>query len=224
MKDSNLTKFIALPQRQKKFAKTKLALLKAFTRELSSKDFSSIVIKDLCLAAEVSEPTFYNYFTSKSHILLYYIQIWSVEMGILAPEFEASQGSNLQLIKGIFTKSYEGMAQKPHLTQAILSDPISFGANADPHKITDAEKWLYFPENKGVETIEAMGLTGLLPPLIKKAVDRGELPKDTDQNLLFLLLSSLFFGTALILIQNNPASMPDLIASELDYLFARIGV
>ncbi|MDX2471640.1 MAG: TetR/AcrR family transcriptional regulator [SAR324 cluster bacterium] len=222
MKTLNHSKYLALPQRQKKFAKTKIALLQAFTKELTTKNLASIFIKDLCLEAEVSEPTFYNYFTSKQHILLYYIQVWSIEMGILAHSLEAKQSSNLQVIRDIFTTTYKDMVANPQITLEVIAFEASTRESVRPHEITLAEKWLYFPKDDAVEKILGMGLKGLLPPLIKKAVDSGELPRDTDQKLLFLLLCSLFFGTSLILIKNNPDKLPELIASELDFIFSKV--
>ena len=47
MKTENINKFNDLPQRQKKYAKTKLALLNALLNELERKSLSEIMIKEL---------------------------------------------------------------------------------------------------------------------------------------------------------------------------------
>lgn len=57
-----------IPQKEKKFARTKIALLNALISAMGKKSFAEIKIKDLCLTAEISEPTFYNYFTEKNHL------------------------------------------------------------------------------------------------------------------------------------------------------------
>ena len=62
---TNTERFNALPQRQKKSARTRIALLDALLEELDSQPLAQIRIKDLTRRADVSEPTFFNYFDTK---------------------------------------------------------------------------------------------------------------------------------------------------------------
>lgn len=221
MKTKNIEKYNALPQRQKKYAKTKTALLTAMLDELESKPLSEVMIKHLAQKAEVSEPTFFNYFDSKSDMLVYFIQMWSIEMQALAAECEKDATSSVETIKKIFAKTTQQITMHPQIMREI----ISFQAQhtiTKVHEITNAEKWYFFQDVQNVEMLEGRGLESILPPLIDRAIKDKEIASDTDANLLFLMLSSLFMGTSLIILKQSPEQLPMLLEAELDLLFERI--
>ncbi len=220
MKTKNLKKFDNLPQRQKKSAKTKVALLNALLKELETKPLSKIMIKDLALLAEVSEPTFFNYFDSKEHMLVYFIQIWSIQMNGMAKECENKNSSYLKTIKDIFIKSADEMILHPQIMLEIVSFQTK-STKPKLHDISIGEKWLFFPDIDSVEALEGAGLETILPPLIQQAKENGELTKETDTKLLFLTLSSLFFGTSLLLLKSEPKSLSLAYESQLDLIFCK---
>ena len=214
----NTKKLNSLPLREKKYAKTKIALLNALLDELDKKALASIKIKELAFLAEVSEPTFFNYFESKQHILVYFIQIWAVEMNGIALQSEAKHNSYMEIVKDIFHQTAEQIAKHPQ----IMLEIIAFHAQKitlTPHTITSAEKWLFFPTIDEVETLDGKGLESILPPLISKMIDAKELPKTTDPQHLFLTLSSLFFGTALLVLKESPQAYPMLLDEQINQLF-----
>jgi AcrR family transcriptional regulator len=214
----NKKKLNTLPQREKKYAKTKIALLNALLDELDSKELSAIKIKDLAALAEVSEPTFFNYFDSKLHMLVYFIQMWSVEMNAIALTSAAEHTSYIETIKDIFRQTAKAITKHPQIMLEIIAFHAQ-GAKPIPHKITSAEKWLFFPDIDEVENIEGMGLESILPPLIKKAKDTQELDTSTNEEQLFLTLSSLFFGTSLLLLKDAPKAYPLALETQLSQLF-----
>jgi len=214
----NKKKLNNLPQREKKYAKTKIALLNALLDELESKELSIIKIKELANLAEVSEPTFFNYFDSKLHMLVYFIQLWSVEMNAIAIKSEARHGSYIEIIKDIFAQTAKEISQHPQIMLEIISFHAK-GAKLKPHALTSAEKWLFFPDIDDVENIEGMGLESILPPLITKAIEAKELSVKTNQEQLFLTLSSLFFGSALLLLKDSPQAYPFVLKNQLNQLF-----
>ena len=218
MKTTNITKFNDLPQRQKKYAKTKIALLNALLNELETKPISEIMIKDLAKNAEVSEPTFFNYFDSKLDMLVYFIQLWSIEMNALAQSSELQSNSYVQTIKDIFKQTSLEITKNSQLMLEIIAFQAQ-GLKPNPHSITKAEKWLFFPNISEVENIEGMGLESILPPLIAKAIQSEELDKSTNVQLLFLTLSSLFFGTALLLLKDSAKAYPSFLEEQLNQLF-----
>ena len=176
------------------------------------------MIKELAENAEVSEPTFFNYFDSKSDMLVYYIQLWSVEMNALALSSELECNTYIETIKDIFKQTSLKITSNPQLMLEIIAFQAQ-GAKVKPHNITDAEKWFYCPKIKEIEKIEGMGLETILPPLITKAVNKGELDESIDTELLFLTLSSLFFGTALLMLNKSPESYPMYLEAQLNQLF-----
>lgn len=218
MKTKNKEKFNQLPQREKKYAKTKIALLNALMNELEKKSLSSIKIKELADLADVSEPTFFNYFDSKAHILVYYIQMWSIDMNTLAVKSEVKHSSYIETIKDIFRVTSKQIAQQPQIMLEIISFQ-SQGLILNPHTISAAEKWIFFPEVDDIEVIEGLGLESILPPLISKALEAKEIPQETDKELLFLTLSSLFFGTALLILKRSPESYERYLEAQMTLIF-----
>lgn len=221
MKTKNLEKFNHLPQRQKKYAKTKTALLHALLKALETQKLSEIKIKSLVQKAEVSEPTFFNYFESKSDMLVYAIQMWSIEMNALAIACEKEATSYKVTIKNILRNTAEQIAAHPQIMREILSFQAQQNS-CKVHEISDAEKWCFFPDIEGVEAIEGRGLESILPPLIEKMIAHNEIEPAIDPQLLFLMLASLFFGTSLLMLQKSPEHLPVSLEAQLDLLFEKI--
>ena len=221
MKTKNREKLNSLPQRQKKYAKTKTALLHALLDALEIQSLSEVKISSLAQKAEVSEPTFFNYFDSKSDMLVYAIQMWSIEMNALAMACEKEATSYKESIKNIFVNTAEQIAAHPQIMREILSFQAQ-QKSCKVHEISDAEKWCFFPEIEGVEAIEGKGIESILPPLIEKMIANDEIERTIDPQLLFLMLSSLFFGTSLVMLQSSPEHLPMMLEAELNLLFERM--
>jgi len=219
---TNTQQFDALPLRQKKYARTKLAILHAMLEMLESQSLASVHIRDLCNQAEISEPTFFNYFKSKPHILLYFIQIWSLEMQVLAIKMERASVDYTQTIQNILIQTARDISAHPQIMLEIIAFQAQ-GFELPLHEITDAEKWLYFSDVEDIESIHGAGIESILPPLIHKAVAHHELPKETDEELLFLTLSSLFFGASLLILHQDPKALPGLLEAELETIFRGAG-
>ncbi|WP_428738776.1 TetR/AcrR family transcriptional regulator [Sulfurimonas sp.] len=218
MKTKNIDKFNKLTQREKKYIKTKVTLLNVFLKELETNSLSAIMIKDIASKAEVSEPTFFNYFDSKQDLLVYFIQIWSIEMNVISKKYENVSISSLDTIKDIFLYTAKNMLKNPQLMLEI----ISFQAQSKiskVHQITNGEKWYFFQDIEYVEELDTFGLESIIPPLIQKAINARELPKGTDTELLFLTLSSLFFGTSLILLKKDPNMLVKMFEKEIINVF-----
>ena len=58
--------------REKKHARTKIAIMNAFIKRLEKTRFDDISIREICKSVEVSEGTFFNYFSEKIDIINYY--------------------------------------------------------------------------------------------------------------------------------------------------------
>ena len=208
---TNIQKFQQLRQREKKRAQTKVALLNALLRRLDERDLTSIKIKDLARDAGVSEPTFFNYFVSKEHILEYFIEVWSVEVSLIAKNFASDDP--VQAIQTLFVKSAEAIAAHPQVMLEIIAHRTR-SLGLPKHTLSDAEKWLLFPNEEGVEKIEGGGINAVLPPLIEQAVTQGALTCEGRK--LFLHLSALFFGAALLVLPQTPSAYPGALQALVE--------
>jgi AcrR family transcriptional regulator len=69
-----------LSLRERKYAQTKVNLLRTTVAKLNEKRLDEISVRELCDEVFISEATFFNYFPQKSDLLVYYIKLWSLEM------------------------------------------------------------------------------------------------------------------------------------------------
>ena len=214
----NRDKIEALSQRERKYAVTKTDLLKALLEELETKTLSQVRIRDLAKKAKISEPTFFNYFSSKQDMLYYFIQMWATEMNVIAKQALKESNSYIEAISAIFSSSAIEIAEHPQIMLEIIAFHTQ-KSNVKAHTVSDAEKWLFFTEIEGIEEFADGGIETIVPPLLVKAVESGELPEDIDIQRLFLTLSSLFFGSALLLLNESPEVYPTLLNQQIEALF-----
>lgn len=216
---SNRDAFDRLPLRQRKYARTKLGLLDATLGALREHPLEEVPVKALCEVASISEASFFNYFPRKTDLLVYYIQLWSIEMAWYARQFAEARGG-LAAIEEIFAMTAQRVAENPApmgeivAGQARMTEPPKF---AD---VTLAERLLAFPDLDGVEDLEGEGLDTLLPPLIERAVKAGELPKKTDRQAALIALAGIFLGLPVVLRRSPPSALGQAYHVQLQLLWA----
>ena len=65
--------------RERKFARTRLALAEIVTHHLENAPLEALSVKALCERAQISEATFFNYFQKKEAIVLYLDRLSTLE-------------------------------------------------------------------------------------------------------------------------------------------------
>ncbi len=210
------------PLRQRKYARTKLALLEAFTARLGTQTYEAVRIKDLCAAADISEASFFNYFQRKEDLLDYFIQVWSLSVGWHARKVLAEHGA-LAAIEDVFVRTAADISQHPR----VMAEIVVFQARREtphaPSDLTLAERLLAYPALEGIESVPARGLDAIFPELIGAAKTLGQLPADADGDFLFVNLATMFFGAPLVLRATNPAAVGELWRAQLAQLFRAVG-
>ena len=98
---TNADAFDALPLRQRKFARTKLGLLEAAMAAIRDRPLDEVTVRELCEAVEISPAGFFNYFPKKTDLLVYYVQLWSIEMAWHGRRL-AEQRGGLAAIEEVF--------------------------------------------------------------------------------------------------------------------------
>ncbi len=214
--------FDDLPLRQRKYARTRLALLGALTAQLETHTYEAVRIRDLCATAEISEASFFNHFERKEDLLVYFIQVWSLSVGWHAQRILAERGA-LAAIGDVFARTAADIKAHPR----VMSEVIAFQARMEvPPALRDltlAERLAAYPDLPGIEGLPARGLDAILPDLLDAAKTCGELPRDANTEFLFLNLSSIFFGTPVILRQSAPETLGPAWQAQLDMIFRAAG-
>lgn len=214
-----MTRLQDLPLRQRKQAQTRLALLHAVLARLDgTRTLEDINVRELCAEASISEASFFNYFPKKTDLLEYFIRLWSLELAWRV-RHELADKTAREAIEAIFTSTARQSGEHP----GVMAEIIAFQARqTEPEgmELELADRLAAYPDRPGIEDVPAIGLDGLLPQLIARAIDRGELPASTDRTAALLALTSVFFGVPLILQRQAPALIEPVYRQQLALVWA----
>ncbi len=207
--------------RERKHAQTKLALLRSAIEKLKEKPLDEITVKEICNELPVSEVTFYNYYPTKQDLIHFHLKLWSVEVTHHLTS-ECGPDAGLSAIEAFFAFNAERMQEHPTLVREIITkiaradNPPSLGA------ITKAELEHAFPDEPAMKDTGFTELPDILRPYVANAIHRGELPKNTDQELVLNLLCTMFMGLLLTFPVAKGKNLADLYRQQLDLLWAGI--
>lgn len=205
--------------RQRKIAKAKLALLAAAIRTLDHAPLETIRVKDLCAEAEVSEASFFNYFPQKTDLLVFFVQLWSLEMAWHARRLGRESGG-LAAIEGIFSITAARMMQHPNVMAEIIAFQARTPGAVTPAPLAAAERVVAFPQFDDTASLPTDGLHDLLPPLFEQAIAAGELPRTTDRARAVVAAASIFFAVPIVLRGGDPHDIGPTYNDQLQLLWA----
>jgi AcrR family transcriptional regulator len=205
--------------RERKHARTRLALMRAATERLEKAPLTEIAVKDVCAAAEVSEATFFNYFSTKHELLDYYLQLWLLELAWGASRSEAW---GLVLIGQLYDRVAKQFQQRPGLMAEIIAHQARQREKSALPELSAIERRLAFPDANGIEDFSAVGLDKLWLGALQQAIEAGELPPNTHLPTVMVSLVSIFYGVPLALRQGNPAAITGMYRQQLALLWAGV--
>lgn len=205
--------------RQRKFARTRLALASALSKALVKQTLSDVSVKALCREAEVSEATFFNYFPCKQGLMDYLAQLWLLELGWhMQAAAEASAG--LPAIHQLYTHNARLCASRPGLMQELIAWLARGGRLNTAIELGEFERKLAFPELTGIETTPLKGLDAWIVPQLEVAIKTGELPENTLIPTLLSMLLALIFGVPLTLLSTKPGKIADMYQHQLQLVWS----
>lgn len=212
--------FEDLPLRERKRARTRLGLLDALLSRIGPRSIEQIPVKELCSEVEISEVTFFKHFPTKSDLLTYFIQLWTIEMTWHAHQAVQVQGSGLKAISEIFTRTAQDASQNIDTMLEIIAHQARMPKDLILPGVSTAERLLRFPHFSGVEHLPSEGLEAILPRFLQVAIDHGELPAGSDIPNLTLALSCIFFGVPLCVGRLDPTAMVPLYQKQIALIWA----
>ncbi|MCO6412790.1 MAG: TetR/AcrR family transcriptional regulator [Thiogranum sp.] len=205
--------------REKKFARTRLALARALSQALTDQPLPGVSVKALCHEAEVSEATFFNYFPGKQDLMGYLAQMWLLELGWHV-QAAAAQSAGLPVIDALFAHTATTCARKPGVFRELL---VWIARGASPGQTTEisaVEKRLAFPDLEGIDAISIKGLDALLVTPLEAAIAAGDLPANTLVPALLSALLSVLLGAPLTLLSGDPRKIGAVYRQQLNLLWA----
>jgi AcrR family transcriptional regulator len=178
-----------------------------------------ISIKEICDKANISEGTFFNYFPKKQDVIKYFISNWSIDVSWHAQTVLNKTGSSIKAIETVYSRTAEQVQDNVPVIFEIIALIARTRKMIDIEDISLAEKLIAFPELKEIDKIKANNLVGVFKPLIEQAIEKEELPVDTDIEALLLALRAIFFGTTTAVTQNHANKLNDAYQYHLNILW-----
>lgn len=186
-------------KRERKTAENKQSLLRSLLERIKTKEFGDIKISDLCNDASISQASFYNYFPRKTDLLVYFVQLWSLEV-TWKVEYEL-RISGLDAIESVFCDTAKSILKHPEVMAEITSFQAKWKMTTRMPDLTVADKVLAYPAYVSVGSLPVTGLSSILTSQLKTAVRNGELPHETPIDVVLVMLDSIFFGSPMFLKQ-----------------------
>ena len=208
-----------IPLRERKFARTRLALADVTTQHLNSAPLDSLSVKSLCERVQISEATFFNYFPRKDDLVAYLDKLWTVELSWYGNQ-AAAQHQGLAVIEALFRYTAIQVQKKPGLMGEIIAYEARDREHAPRPEITRAERLMAFPDLDEIENIEVDNLEILLKTALEQAIRQCELPVNTLIPAAMIGLVSIFYGVPLAIQHSNPASIGPMYRQQLELLWA----
>lgn len=205
--------------RERKFAKTRLALAEAVTHHLEAASFDTLSVKALCERVQISEATFFNYFPKKEDLIVYLDRLWTLELNWYGRQ-AALQGKGLAVIEALFRYTSIQIQKKPGLMAEIIAHEALARERRDGPEITPAERLMAFSDLDGIAELSDESLEGLLRASLESAIEQGTLPANTAISAAMVGLVSIFYGVPLAIQHSNPAAIGAMYRQQLELLWA----
>ena len=204
--------------RERKFARTRLALAEVAAQHMQVAPFETLSVKALCERVQVSEATFFNYFPKKDDLIVYLDHLWTLELNWYGRQ-SATQHSGLAVIDAMFRYTAIQVQKKPGLMGEIIAHEARARQRASNPEITRAERLLAFPDLDGIDEMPDDSLEHILRAALQQGIDRAELPVNTAETAAMVGLVSIFYGVPLALQHSYPAAIGAMYRQQLAILW-----
>ncbi len=208
--------------RERKHAQTKIALMNAFIKRLERTRFEEISIREICKIVEVSEGTFFNYFSAKIDIIHYYSSLVFLKVFWNAQK-EIPPGKHLAFIESIF-KNMAVEISNGNVIYQMLSIMIMQKEKPRAAVVSDIEKQFLFPDCPGIENVPIKFIDDILADCLNVAYKNGELPRTTKIDDVQVSLMTILGGTVLATRFTNTKDQTYHLMRQLRLLWKGIGV
>ena len=205
--------------RERKFARTRLALAEAVTHHLEVAPFEHLSVKALCERVQISEATFFNYFPRKEDLVVYLDRLWTLELNWYGRQ-ATEQQRGLAVIEALFRYTSIQIQKKPGLMGEVIAHEARTRDHSAGPEITPAERMIAFGDLKGIELLPDDSLENLLRSSLQSSIDLGELPENTAIAAAMVALVSIFYGVPLAMQHSNPAAIGAMYRQQLALLWA----
>ncbi len=216
---------IAFSLRERNYAQTKLALLHVAIEKIQKRSLADISVKEICEAVPVSEMTFYNYFPRKTDLLVYYIQVISLEAAWYL-QHAVKHKTHLEMLEECFDFMARKLAAEPLMMTETLAYLGQERQQPAFSVLSKAEQILAFPNLPGIENlvVKDANIETLITPYLQQAIQQGELPQNSDVDSVVLMCVSIFVGLVMNLHLTEPERIRPLCRRQLRLLWKALRI
>lgn len=202
-----------LSRRELKSAGIKLDILNSTVDLIGKNPFRNLFVEEICEKAGISKVTFFKYFRQKEDILVYFMQIWCFKLIV---NFSPRKYQGLHAARYIFGLINKDVEEHFNLMLALISYITSINEPPQRHYITSAERTLIFPDERNLDQIEILTIQQMFEKHLTEAIELKELNRKTDVKGVVQLITSLFYGTALVAHINGVKNKVNLYDFHID--------
>jgi len=202
--------------REKKHARTKIALMSAFIGRLRNSRFADIAIKDVCKSAEISEGTFFNYFPEKIDVITYYVNLMIMKL-IRKARQKTPKGKYIALINAFFKEMADEFTMLD-ITYELISIMVVQHEKPKKTALTNIEKHLVFPNLAGMEDISPLLIDEFFIECMEGALKNGELPGSVNIDNILVSLVTIMVGTMIAVKFSDSVKFGDVKSLKNHYL------
>ncbi|MFA5315270.1 MAG: TetR/AcrR family transcriptional regulator [Candidatus Omnitrophota bacterium] len=182
--------------RERKHAKTKIAIMDAFIKRLEKTRFDDISVRQICKDVDVSEGTFFNYFPEKIDIINYYMHLEFLQV-IWKARKNVPEGAYVALIDAVLENLGRELLRYDNIIYQLIALMIVQQQRPRNLSISNLERQIYLPDCEGIEDIKVMLPDDFFSECLKEAVRHGELSRDIKIDDLQVSLMTILSGTLL---------------------------
>ncbi|MBN3522984.1 TetR/AcrR family transcriptional regulator [Paenibacillus apiarius] len=180
--------------RERKKAKTKLALYEASLELIVHQTFRDMKVEDICAHAEVSKVTFFKCFPQKEDILIYYMCIWLTNRWL---EIEKHGLRGWAAAEHLFTSIATEDQRRPGMMLRLIGLLAEAKMHPGMPVLSDAEISLLFPGEERQARAVVPRLDVLMRRIVEEATADGEVNAELSIDQLTEMLFTIFYGAYL---------------------------
>jgi len=208
--------------REKKHARTKIALMNAFIGRLQKARFEDISIKEVCKSVEVSEGTFFNYFPEKIDVITYYVNLMTIKLVWNARQ-KSQKGKYIDLVNAFFEEIADEF-NKIDIRYELISIIVVQHEKPKKAVIPDIEKHLFFPNLNGVENISPLFIDEFFRKCLEGALKNGEFPRNVNIDNALVSLMTILVGTMIAVKFSDIKDIKHQYLRQLRILWKELGI
>ncbi|WP_079914077.1 TetR/AcrR family transcriptional regulator [Paenibacillus sp. 32352] len=183
----------AIPLRELKKARAKLALYEACLELIGEKSFREVYLEDICRKAEISKVTFFKFFPQKEDVLVYYMRVWLTDRMI---ELAEKPKRGFAALRHIFADVAERSKKWPGLMLSLISFLSEMKMHPCMPELSEAEIYLLFPEHREIGRQDP-NLFELFRQFVEEAHADGELREGITPGMAVQMAFTIFYGAFL---------------------------